>query len=85
MTKFNATEFFFYLIFPPMILILGLFGNITALKTLRMKTFKKFETSETYFYLFLMDTQYLIQIVTPYILYGYQIDLTIISDLGLRM
>jgi hypothetical protein len=49
-----------------MILILGLFGKITALKMLRMKTFKKFETSETCFYLFLMDTQYLIQIVTPY-------------------
>ena len=85
MTEFNATEFFIYLIFPPMILILGLFGNITALKMLRMKAFKKFETSETYFYLFLMDTQYLIQIVTPYILYGYQIDLTIISDLGCKL
>jgi len=85
MNDFTATEFFVYLIFPPLILIFGLFGNIAALIILRRKNIEKIGTQDTYLYLFWMDIQYLLQITVPYLLYGFNLDLTIKSNLGCKI
>lgn len=76
----NSFEFFVNYIFPPLILIVGLIGNLIALSVLTRAKLKKIGTRYTYIILFITDTIYLFQIVINYLGYGFSLDLTTLSS-----
>lgn len=81
----NDLERFVKIVFPLATLILGLFGNITGLLVIKKKSLKNIGPRSTYVYLFLMDIFYLIQILVPFLQYGFKIDVQTISDLVCRL
>lgn len=81
----TATEIFVYLIFAPSILLTGLFGNTIGFLVVQRPSLKNIGPRSTFCYLFFMDSFYLIQIITPYLLFGFSIDLTIVSSLTCKV
>lgn len=78
------TVFFFY-IFPPLVLILGLFGNIFGYYLLKRPKMSEIGPRNTYKFLFSLDTINLIQIIVNYLQFSFKTDITIISNVSCRL
>jgi hypothetical protein len=78
------TVFFFY-IFPPLVLILGLFGNIFGYYLLKRPKMSEIGPRNTYKFLFALDTINLIQIIVNYLQFSFKTDITIISNVSCRL
>ena len=72
-------KYFLYSIFPPMILTIGLVGNLLGLLVLTRKRLAKIGPRNIYRYLFLMDSIYLSLILEPYLETEFNLDFCIIS------
>lgn len=81
----NSFDFFVIFIFPPIILIVGLSGNLIALLVLIREKLKKIGTRHIFIYLFLSDTVYLLQLIINYLGYGFGLDLSTISSLSCQI
>lgn len=76
----NPGEFFVYFILPPLILILGLFGNLIGLLVLLRPKLEKIGPRVIYGFLFIMDTFFLIQIIHKYLQIGLNLNLDNVSS-----
>jgi hypothetical protein len=82
----NVYDLLVNYLFPPFILILGLVGNIFSLILLLSdKDLINIGPKDTYIYLFISDTLFLIQIIEANLQYTYNYDLTIISNLSCKL
>jgi hypothetical protein len=80
-----AFEFFVNSIFPLLVLIIGMPGNILGFKVLRSKKLKNIGPILIYKFLFVSDLIYLPQIIIVYMITGFNIDITILSSLGCKV
>lgn len=81
----KALEAFVNLIFAPLVLVLALFGNTVGLIVLQKKSLNKIGPRRAFSYLLFMDSFYIVQIITPYLLFGYSVDLTVVSSLTCKL
>lgn len=81
-TKIHLIVYQFYIL---TILAFGFFGNIMGIVVLLKRKLAKLGARNTYRYLFITDTMYLIQMVTDAILFNYGYDITGISILSCRV
>ncbi len=80
MNNFNSEQVFVYLVFPISIIVFGLIGNTTGLLVLFKKKMKKIGPRNTFSYLLMMDSFYLIQIIIPLMEYGFKIQISRLSN-----
>ena len=83
----NLIDFFVYYIFAPIVLAIGLTGNSLGLAvfTKSNKRLNKNGPILIYKFLFLSDTFYLLQIIIDYFGYGFNLDLTVLSNLSCQI
>jgi hypothetical protein len=72
-------------IFAPVLIILGLFGNIFGILISKRKKLIKFGPRTILIYLFIFDFIYFPLIIKPYLQYSFNIDITIISSLTCKV
>ena len=73
-------KFFIYYIFPMLIYIFGLFGNILGIVVfIKSKNLHKIGPKHIYTFFFLTDSLFLIQLIVNYLSYGWGYDFTILS------
>ncbi len=71
---------FVYYIFAPLILAIGIFGNLMGLLVAsRSLQLKKNTPCDMYIYLFATDSVFLVQIIVNYLQYGFSYDLTVVN------
>lgn len=75
----NLFEFIVKYIYPPLVLIAGLLGNVLGFIVFSSKSSEKIGPRNIYRYLMIMDTVYLIQIVNKYLKYAFRTDLAVTS------
>ena len=77
----ELANYFINLILPMIILLAGLFGNLTGIlvHTLRRKQLIKMGPSHIFAYLLISDTVYLHQILTSYTIIGLKIDFQLVQ------
>lgn len=80
MKKDTYFQFFIFFLLPPVILVLGFFGNITGVIVMRSKRLVPMATRRMYSYLFFFDSIYLIHLVINYLELSYGIDITFKSS-----
>ena len=85
MTTINDLLFFLKYIFPLLILAFGLIGNTLGLIVLKKKDLSNIGPKNTYMYLFVTDSFYLLQIIVVIFQYGSSYNLQIISNLSCKM
>lgn len=76
---------YIYLLLIPIILLVGLIGNITGLFVIKRKRLKKIGPRNIYLYLFCMDTMYLIQIIMPFLLFAFNIDMSTFNQFSCKL
>ena len=81
----HALIVFVYYVFAPFVFVLGLIGDILAIKVLRHKDLENIGPRDMYYYLFLSDLFELLQIIVIYLQYTFDINLSTISDLSCRL
>lgn len=81
----NLYEILIDIMFPPMILILGLIGNSTGYLVMKRPKLVQIGPRNIYKYLFIIDSIYLVQIVINYLQFGFKIDLSIYSRIGCKL
>ena len=69
----------FKMAYPPFILLTGIIGNSFGVRILSVKSLIKFPAKKLYFYLFLIDTICLIQIIENYLESSFNINLKVYS------
>ena len=85
MNTFNIFEYFINSIFPPLILIIGEFGNILGVAILyNDDKLKNIGPIYIYKFLFLSDVTYLPQAIISYLNSGFLLDPTILSSLSCK-
>lgn len=72
------------IIFPPLILVLGLFGNFMGYLVLRQARMQQIGPRNMYQYLLSMDSFYLIQITINYAQFGFKTDWPSYSKIGCK-
>jgi len=70
---------------PPLVLSIGLLGNITALVVFFKANLKKIGPTLIYKLMFIWDTIYIILILVTYFQYPFSLDLTILSKLSCKI
>jgi hypothetical protein len=75
----NPLTEFIYLIFPPMVAILGLSGNLMGFLVLSRKNMSKLPIKNTYRFLFTSDSIFISQSIISYMQYGLNFDPTMSS------
>ena len=78
-------DFFVNSIFPLLVLIIGMTGNILGFKVLKSKKLKNIGPILIYKFLFISDMIYLPQIIIVYMITGFNTDITILSSLGCKV
>ena len=78
-------EYFINYMLPGLILGLGLFGNSLGFKVMQRPKMLEIGPRNTYKYLFIMDTIYLLQLIVTNLQLSYQIDITLISNLSCKL
>ena len=73
-------EYFSFFIFPPVILVIGLAGNLLGFKTIQRPKMVEIGPRNAYKYLFISDTIYLVQIIVTFLQLSFNIDLTLLSN-----
>jgi len=81
----NLFYVFLYYIFPPLILVLGMLGNIIGLSLMKRPGMSYIGPKNIYKYLFAFDIVNLAQIVVNYLQYSFRVDLTILSKFACRI
>jgi len=77
---------YIYLLLIPIILLFGLIGNITGLFVIkRRKRLNKIGPRNIYLYLFCMDTMYLSQIIMPFLLFAFNIDMSTFNQFSCKL
>ena len=77
-----AFDFFINYVFAPVILLIGLFGNIMGLIIVGKKKLVKIGPVIIYKCLFVSDNIYLIQIIFTYMPYAFNFDPINLSNIG---
>jgi hypothetical protein len=85
MSDFDDFLYFVKYIFPLAILTFGLIGNTLGIIVLFNKDLKKIGPRNTYIFLFLSDSIYLLQIIETYFQYGYNLNLATLSDYSCKL
>lgn len=73
-------RFFVYFVLPPVIFIIGMFGNLMSLIVLSRDKVKKIGPIVIYRFLHIMDSVYLIFIITKYLQFSFDISVDDISS-----
>ena len=81
----DSLDYFSNYIFPALILIVGLIGNLIGFKTMQRPKMLEIGPRNTYKYLFIMDTIYLVQIIVSNLQLSYNIDITILSNISCKL
>jgi len=82
----DYSVFFFYYIFPPLILLLGVFGNIFGLIILSNKALDDIGPKLTYQYLFISDSAFLFPCISIFNLqFSYNLNVFILSNLSCKL
>jgi hypothetical protein len=81
----NTFGYFSNYIFPPLILGFGLVGNFLGFKVMQIPKMIEIGPRNTYKYLFIMDTIYLVQIIVTNLQLSYSIDITILSKIACKL
>jgi hypothetical protein len=76
----DSFEYFSFYIFPIIILAIGFVGNYLGFKTMQRPKMIEIGPRNTYKYLFISDTIYLVLIVGTYLQYSFNIDPSILSN-----
>lgn len=84
MLSTNGFSLFVNFIFPPMIITLGIIGNLFGVLVLLNKNLLNIGPRDTYLYLFAVDNFYLLQIIGTNLQYAYDLNVTLISDFSCR-
>ena len=85
MTAFEDFRYFVKYIFPIAILTFGLIGNTLGIIVLCNKDLKNIGPRNTYIFLFLSDSFYLLQIIQTYFQYGNNLNLANLSELACKL
>jgi hypothetical protein len=83
--KMDSFEYFSFFIFPPVILVIGLAGNFLGFKTIQRPKMVEIGPRNTYKYLFISDTIYLVQIIVTFLQLSFNIDLTVLSNFACKL
>ena len=75
----DSFNYFSSYIFPPLILGFGLIGNFLGFKVMQRPKMLEIGPRNTYKYLFIMDTIFLVQIIVTYLQLSFSIDPTYLS------
>ena len=59
----NNFQMFLFFVLPPLILLIGIFGNVIGLLVLKSKRLNSMATRKMYCYLFIFDTLYLTHLI----------------------
>jgi len=81
----NSFYVFLYFIFPPVVLVFGLFGNILGFSLMKRPGMSSIGPRDTFKYLFVFDTIYLLQIIVNYLQFSLNIDPTILSSISCKV
>jgi hypothetical protein len=81
----NNFEYFVHFIFPVIILVFGLLGNLFGLKVSTRNKLIKIGPLKIYQYLFLIDSIYFIALINNYLAYSYSIDFSLISSFSCKI
>jgi hypothetical protein len=81
MNAYIGFEYFINMIFPPLFLFFGLFGNIIGLIVLSRKKLAKIGPVHVYRILLSIDSIYLVLVIKNYLDFGYNIPVNKISSL----
>lgn len=76
----NIFEFFVIAIYPPLLFVLGIIGNILGFLIFSRKKFEKLAIRNLLRYLAVLDSFYLFQIIADYLTYLFNIDIRLISS-----
>ena len=74
-------EYFINIVFSPLILLFGLFGNIIGLAVLNRKKLIQIGPVHVYRFLLTIDSIYLVLIIQKYVQFGFNIPVNKISPL----
>ncbi len=83
--SFKNFNFFINYIFPLIILVFGLIGNILGFLVILRKRLKSIGPTHIYCYLFASDTAYLVQIVITYLYYAYDVHISVNSSFSCKL
>lgn len=82
----ETCEYFVVYLMAPIILAFGLIGNLLGIIALtKREKLIKIGSRNTFRYLLILDSFYLVQILQPYLAYPFKLDLTLISNLTCRL
>jgi len=81
----DSFEYFTYYIFPPVILVIGLVGNFLGFKVMQRPKMLEIGPRNTYKYLFISDTIFLVQIIVTYLQLSFNIDITTSSKVMCKL
>lgn len=81
----NNFEYFVHFIFPVIILVFGLLGNLFGLKVSTRNKLIKIGPLKIYQYLFLIDSIYFIALINNYLAYSYSIGFSLISSFSCKI
>jgi len=73
-------EYFVYIIFGPLVLLLGLFGNSMGLVLLKRKNLEKLEPKKMYQCLFIIDLVCLLTVLNNHLVQSFDIGFSILSQ-----
>ena len=85
MTAFDDFLYFVKYIFPIAILAFGLIGNTLGILVLCNKDLKNIGPRNTYIFLFLSDSFYLLQIIETHFSLTYKLNLASLSELACKL
>ena len=78
-------QFFINFIFPIVVLVFGVFGNLLGFIVLARKHLKQIGPRHVYIYLFISDICYLVQIIITFLYYTFNIHLSILSVMSCKV
>jgi hypothetical protein len=81
----NGLVFFISYLFPLLVLLFGLIGNILGLIILLNKDLTNIGPRDTYRYLLISDSIYLLQIIVSNLEYSYDLNLSTLSNLSCKI
>ncbi len=81
----NNFEYFVHFIFPVIILVFGLLGNLFGLKVSTRNKLIEIGPLKIYQYLFLIDSIYFIALINNYLAYSYSIGFSLISSFSCKI
>jgi hypothetical protein len=81
----NGLVFFISYLFPPLVLLFGLIGNSLGLILLLNKDLINIGPRDTYRYLLISDSIYLLQIIVSNLEYSYDLNLSTLSNVSCKL